>query len=177
VLSLLAFGAAGLLDAAGSAALVVHFRHAVKHDELADHHERRAALVIGVGMVVVGGLTASESIRRLVVGAEAESSALGVVVAGLSIVALSWLAVGKLRLSRRVDSDALEADGLLSAAGAALAAAAIVGATLGTREATAWVDAAAALGIGLAAATYGLVTTVPVWRAGRLRSADRAEPT
>ena len=41
-LVLLAFGFAGLFDAAGSLALVLHFRHALHHEAISEKHERVA---------------------------------------------------------------------------------------------------------------------------------------
>ena len=143
MLSLVAFGGAGLLDAAGSAALVVSFRHALRHDELADHHERRASIIIGVGMITLGVLTIAESIRRLIAGTSGDHAALGVAIAAASIVVLSGLAVAKRRVARDIGSDALRADAHLSAAGAALAAVAVVGASVAS------VDSAAAVVIAM----------------------------
>ena len=54
ILSLVVFGCAGVLDAAGSATLVVHFRHALRHDELAERHERRATLIVSIGLIALG---------------------------------------------------------------------------------------------------------------------------
>jgi divalent metal cation (Fe/Co/Zn/Cd) transporter len=149
VLSLVAFGAAGLLDAAGSVALIVSFRHALRHDELADHHERRASLIIGTGMLVLGVLTILESIRRLVSGHEGDAAALGVVIAAASIVILTGLSIAKRRVARDVGSDALLADANLSAAGAALAAVTVIGASLPS------VDAVAAIVIALGTVRIG----------------------
>ena len=39
---LVAFGLTGVLDALGSATLVVHFRHALRHEAFSDRHERIA---------------------------------------------------------------------------------------------------------------------------------------
>ena len=41
-LVLVAFGATGVLDAAGSATLLVHFRHALRHEAFSAAHERLA---------------------------------------------------------------------------------------------------------------------------------------
>jgi hypothetical protein len=54
---LVAFGKTGLLDAAGSVALVVHFRHALHHEALSERHERVALHVITLGLATVGVTT------------------------------------------------------------------------------------------------------------------------
>ena len=157
VLTLVVFGAAGALDAAGSATLVVHFRHALRHDELAERHERRAALVVSIGLLVLGALTLVESVRRLVSHESGGETALGVLIAAASLVVLPILAVAKQRAGRELGSAALVADGWLSMSGALLAAIALAGATLGSRDEWWWVDPAAAAAIALIAATYGIV--------------------
>ena len=154
VLTLVVFGLAGTLDAVGSAALVVHFRHALRHDELAEQHERRATIIVSVGLMVLGAITVIESVRRLTSGHVGTSTGLGVAVAAAAIVVLATLASIKVRVAREVGSHALEADGYLSASGALLAAVAVVGATLGTH--LSWVDPVAALVIALGAGGVGV---------------------
>lgn len=80
-LVLLAFGCTGLLDAAGSVALVVHFRHALRHEAFSERHERVAFLVVNGGLVVVAVSTAAESLSRLVAKTHSGRSVLGMVVA------------------------------------------------------------------------------------------------
>ena len=157
VLTLVVFGLAGTLDAVGSAALVVHFRHALRHDEFAEHHERRATIIVSVGLMVLGAITVIESARRLAAGTVGTQTRLGVIVAAVAIVVLGVLATIKRRVARDVGSAALEADGYLSASGALLAAVAVVGATVGTRAGLWWVDPVAALVIALGAGGVGLV--------------------
>ncbi|MEY2419670.1 MAG: hypothetical protein QOG90_2350 [Actinomycetota bacterium] len=157
VLTLVVFGLAGTLDAVGSAALVVHFRHAMRHDALAEHHERRATVIVSVGLMTLGGVTVVESARRLASGHVGTSTGLGVAIAGAAIVVLGVLSWIKRRVARAVDSAALLGDGYLSASGALLGAVAVVGATVGTRAGLWWVDPVAALAIALGAAAVGVV--------------------
>ena len=154
LLTLVVFGLAGTLDAIGSAALVVHFRHALRHDELAERHERRAAIIVSAGLMTLGLLTVVESARRLASGHVGTSTGLGVVIAAAAIVVLAVLATLKIRVARDVGSPALRADGYLSGAGALLAVVAVVGATVGTH--VSWVDPVAALVIALAAGGVGV---------------------
>ena len=155
VLTLVVFGLAGILDGIGSAALVVHFRHALRHDELAEHHERRATIIVSAGLIVLGAVTVVESARRLASHSIGSSSGVGVVIAAAAVVVLGGLSIVKQRVGRELDSAALVGDGYLSASGALLAAVAVVGATIGTRAGLWWVDPVAALVIALAAAGLG----------------------
>jgi len=161
VLTLVVFGAAGLLDAAGSAALVAHFRHAIRHEAFSDRHEQIAARVIGTGLVGLGVITATQSIRKLTAASQSSphQSAIGIAIAALSIAVLPMFAATKWRVGRRVGSDALVADGSLSASGAILAALALAGAALGTGNGNGrwWVDPTAALVIAVIVSIYGVI--------------------
>ena len=46
-------------------ALVVHFRHALRHEAFSESHERVALRVVMIGLFAVGGLTAVESARTI----------------------------------------------------------------------------------------------------------------
>jgi divalent metal cation (Fe/Co/Zn/Cd) transporter len=150
-LVLISFGAIGLVDAAGSAALVVHFRHTLRHERTSEAHERAALRVVTAGMSVIGLLTTVESVHRLVAGVGGEAIPAGAVLAGVSVLVLATLAVIKRRLARVVKSQALLADGWLSAMGSLLALVTVFGAALSAAFGRAWLDAAAAAVVGCVA--------------------------
>lgn len=154
-LALVAFGLTGLLDGAGSAVLVVHFRHALAHRVISSAHERLALRVVSIGMIVIGVSTSAESARRLIVNEAGRGSAIGIAIAGASAVVLTLLAVAKARIAEKVSSDALRADGRLSATGGALALIALAGAAFTSRSAPHWIDPAAALCVAIVAAAIG----------------------
>lgn len=150
-LTLIAFGAIGLLDAVGSSALIAHFRHALRHEAISERHERLALRIVTLGMATVGVGTFIDSIVRLAAHGSARSSAGGVVLASVSLVALSVLARRKQAIARRVPSNALHADGWLSAVGAVLAGVTLVGSGLTAAFGWWWLDPVAAMVIGGAA--------------------------
>jgi divalent metal cation (Fe/Co/Zn/Cd) transporter len=86
------------------------------------------------------------------------ASPLGITLSGASIAVLPVLGLNKLRLARSLGSRALRADGVLSAAGAALAAAALAGLALSTGLDLWWADSAAALLIALALVRESVLT-------------------
>jgi divalent metal cation (Fe/Co/Zn/Cd) transporter len=154
---LVAFGAIGFVDAAGSVALVYHFHHAIRHDVLAEHLERIAHRVVVAGLFLVGLGAVVVGLTRLVTGASADSSFLGTGLAAVSLVVLSVLSGRKQRIARRVGSPALRADGRLSAVGAAQAAVACLGTAargLGWTSA----DAVAATIVGVVAMVTAFAT-------------------
>src|SRR4051812_47479166 len=117
-LLLIAFGAVGLLDAAGSAVLVVHFRNALHHEAMSANREQLALVAIACGMTMIALGTAVMSIRRLLDETDVDSSPVGIVITTLSIGALAVLARGKQHVATRVNSRALTADAHVSAMGA-----------------------------------------------------------
>ncbi|MGI8776324.1 MAG: cation transporter [Acidimicrobiales bacterium] len=164
-LVLAAFGFTGLLDAAGSTALVVHFRHALSHDAVSEGHERRAMRVITAGLVLVGTLTAVESARRLVVGVPAAATKPGLALAATSIGVLGVFAIGKNRIAGRIPSRALRADGWLSGTGCLLAVVTVAGTGLASAYGWWWADPVAASAVAFGA----------IWTAGAM-ARDSPDP-
>ena len=149
-LVLVAFGCTGLLDAAGSVALVAHFRHALRHETFSQRHERVAFRVVMGGLVLVACVTAVESVAHLLNPGSPEHSLAGIGVAAASVVALSLLARRKISLGRAIPSQALVADGLLSTMGAVLGFVTVVG-TLLAALGWWWADPVAALVVAIGA--------------------------
>ena len=155
-LVLIAFGCTGLLDAAGSVALVVHFRHALRHETFSERHEHVAFLVVTGGLVVVALATAVESMTRLLTKTHGEQTLLGVGVASVSVVVLALLARRKVALGRAIPSQALFADGLLSTTGAVLAVVTVFG-TLLSALGWWWADPVAALVVAAGALAVAVI--------------------
>jgi divalent metal cation (Fe/Co/Zn/Cd) transporter len=156
-LVLVVFGAAGLLDAAGSVSLMVHFRHALRHEEFSQRHERLALRLVTGGLLAVGGLTAVESGRRLVEGTHPQAAAGGVMVAGASGLVLGSLSRRKRHIAGNIPSRALLADGWLSATGALLAAVTVAGTGLSATLGWWWADPIAAGAVALGAVAIAAV--------------------
>jgi divalent metal cation (Fe/Co/Zn/Cd) transporter len=152
---LVVFGAVGYVDALGSIALAHHFDVGVRHDALEDRFERRAHLIVNVGLVTVGATAVVVSAVRLVIRAHGDASILGAAVAAVSLVALTMLSARKLWLARRVPSAALHSDGLLSMIGAGQAAVALAGVAATRWFGWHWADALAALAVGCVAGALG----------------------
>lgn len=160
-LVLIAFGLTAAIDAAGSWALVLHFRHVRHHDSIDQRRERRAHVIISVGLLVVGIGAVIESVDRLARGRVSHGSTAGAAIAGASIAVLSVLATRKHNLAARLRSRPLRADGNLSATGALLGAVTVVGALV---HGVSWLDPACAAGIGAVAAGSGVFSFASVGR-------------
>jgi len=148
---LVAFGAIGFVDALGSVALVYHFRHALRHDELSERLENIAHRVVVTGLFVVGAGAVIVGVARLVGGSTGGSSGAGTALAAISLVVLTLLSAQKQRLARLVGSDALLADGRLSGVGAMQAGVTLFGTAAASKLHWDWADAVAASLVGLVA--------------------------
>lgn len=151
------FGLVGVFDAAGSAILVGHFGHALRHETISADKERTAHLVVSGGLLAVGVATAVVSTIRLIQAAHSKESFAGTIVAATSIVVLGYLAYRKRSLGRTIPSRALVADGVLSLAGCLTAVATVVGTRLAGGLGWWWVDPVAALCIAAGAIAFGLI--------------------
>ena len=155
-LVLVVFGLTGILDAAGSLTIALHFGDALKNEAFSSVKERFALRVVSVGLMSIGVVTMIESIRRLVIRSHATQSPVGVGIAIASIVVLTVLTARKRVVARRLQSAALMADSWLSATGSGLAVLTVVGATLSTHASLYWVDPVCALAIALVAGAVGV---------------------
>ena len=127
---LIAFGRVGVFDAAGSAALVVHFAtHFDTFRSLKCMSASRERVVVS-GRLIVCVATTIASGLRVAERAHANESVGGIVVSAASIAGLGVPAARKRRLAHRVPSRALLADSWLSLVGCLTEICAVVGTTL-----------------------------------------------
>jgi divalent metal cation (Fe/Co/Zn/Cd) transporter len=143
--ALVGFGANSLLDGGASAVLVHRFRHEHLGRGEADSVERLAGYVVGAAMIGVALYLGVSSTNALATHSEPDRSALGTVLAAASVLVFPVLARAKLRLSGPLNSTALRGDGVLSLAGAVLAAATLISLLLEVALDWWWADAVAAL--------------------------------
>lgn len=124
-LALLAFGLDSVIDGSASGILVWRFRLELRRAGRPDHAERLAARAVGTAMLTAAVYVLAQAARSLIAGAHPGQSVPGLVLLAGSLVVLPVLARVKLRLAGQLGSRALRGDGVLSAAGAALAAVAL----------------------------------------------------
>lgn len=144
-IALVAFGADSITDGLASAVLVWRFRRERSAGHDLARIERRAAQVVGAILILIGIYVATSAIVALASHAAPERSPAGLVLTAVSVLALPALARAKLRLAGPLQSAALRGDGILSLAGAALAAVTLASLALGSALGWWWSDAVAAL--------------------------------
>jgi divalent metal cation (Fe/Co/Zn/Cd) transporter len=142
--ALVAFGANSLLDATASGVLVWRFRHEYSGGD-AHTVERRAAILVGVVMTGVGLYLIARAISALGEHHGPDSSAFGVALTAAATLVLPLLARAKIQLAGALNSPGLRGDGVLSLAGAVLAAATLASSLLDTSLDWWWADSVAAL--------------------------------
>jgi divalent metal cation (Fe/Co/Zn/Cd) transporter len=158
--ALVGFGLDSLVDGGASVALVWRFRQEAHGKRPGHELERRAAGVVAVLLALIALYLIACASIALADHSGPSASPVGLVLTGASVLVLPVLGLNKLRLSRSLASQALRADGVLSTAGAALAAAALIGLALSEGLDLWWADSVAALVIAVVLAREGLLT----WR-------------
>jgi divalent metal cation (Fe/Co/Zn/Cd) transporter len=143
--ALVGFGANSILDGSASAVLVWRFRHERLSTAEVDAVERRAALVVGTAMSGVALYLIISATSALATHSVPDRSVVGIVLTAASVCVFPVLARAKLRLAAPLQSRALRGDGVLSLAGAVLAAATLTSLVLDAAFDWWWADAVAAL--------------------------------
>jgi divalent metal cation (Fe/Co/Zn/Cd) transporter len=148
-IALVGFGADSITDGVASAVLVWQFaRERAGTNGDGKNIERRSAQAVGSILLLIGMYVTVEAVFGLVSHSHPDSSAVGVVLTAISLVLLPFLARNKLRLAGVLGSAALRGDGVLSFAGALLAAATLLSLVFDAALGWWWSDAVVALLIG-----------------------------
>ena len=143
--SLVAFGLDSSVEVFASAVVVWELRGA---DRLGEHRALRA---IGAAYILVAVYVLIQALNALRLAAPPESSPIGMVFLGATVLVMSGLGLAKLRVGRRLDSHTVIADGRFSLIDGSLAAAVLIGLTLVALFGWWWADAALAIVISLLA--------------------------
>lgn len=114
--------------------------------EQVERTERRAARIAGILLFALAGYILIDAGRRLVGGgATAETSVVGIVLTGMSLLAMPLLGWAKLRTAKQLGSGALRADAYETITCAWLSLTALSGLLLNAALGWAWADPVAAL--------------------------------
>jgi divalent metal cation (Fe/Co/Zn/Cd) transporter len=156
--ALIGFGADSIVDGTASAVLVWRFNAERSGASHADAVEQRAARLVGAILVLIGLYLAVAAVVSLANHSRPDSTAVGAVLTAASVLVLPVIAKAKLRLAKQLDSTALHGDGVLSLAGAALAAATLISLLLDSTFGWWRTDAIAALLIAATLLREGSLT-------------------
>ena len=143
--ALLGFGINVALDLLASSILVWRFRGEAGGASQSEETETKATRGVAFTLLAAGLYIAFQAARSLLTQAASGASPVGTGISVLSVFILPPLAAGKLRLAAQLQNVALRGDGILTAVGAFLAAATLLGVLLNTRLGWWWADPCAAL--------------------------------
>jgi divalent metal cation (Fe/Co/Zn/Cd) transporter len=155
-LALVGFGLDSVIDSAASVVLVWRFRVEGLRPHHAQRVERIAARAVGITLMVIALYIVAGSAHALAGGSSPETSAVGVVLAAISVIVLPTVAVWKIRLAGRLNSRALRGDGILTGAGAVLALVTLLAIVADNAFGWWWSDAVAAILIAAFLASEGV---------------------
>ena len=156
--ALLGFGANSILDGAASAVVIWRFGGGRAHRPDALAAERRAVLAVSVVMVGVALYVGAAAISAIAERASPARSVVGIVLTAASTLVLPVLARAKFGFAVQLRSAALRGDGVLSLAGAVLAAATLISLIAHAALGWWWADSVAALVIAVMLLGEGLRT-------------------
>lgn len=161
--SLVGFGLDSGVEVAAALALAWRLRQERRGGCMADV-DRRATRLIALAFAALAGYVGVEAAGQLVGGQPPDASAVGILIAGLSLAVMPALARAKARLAPALGSRAVAAEARQTMLCAALSAVLLVGLGLNAVLGWWWADPLAGLGI---AALAG-VEAVRTWRADSL---------
>jgi divalent metal cation (Fe/Co/Zn/Cd) transporter len=161
--SLVGFGLDSAIEVSAALALAWRLRQE-RRDDCTQPSDRVAVRLIAGSFALLAVGVAVEAVRDLAAGHEPEASAVGIVVATLSLLAMPVLARAKQRLAPVLGSAAVVADARQTALCALLSGVLLVGLAANAVASWWWADPLAGLGIAALAAREAAHT----WRAEAL---------
>ena len=120
-----------------------------------EERERRALRLIAVSFFALAVYVVAEAARDLLAGSEAGESAVGIVLAAVSLIVMPMLAFAKRRVGRRLGNPVVVADATETKLCAYLSAILLVGLALNASIGWWWADPLAALAIAALAVREG----------------------
>lgn len=145
--ALTGFGIDSVIEVTSGALLWWRLRAELGSAPLGPRVERRAARGAGFLLLLLGVYIITDSARLLSTGSRPESSPVGIVLTGLSLIVMPLLARAKLRVAASLGSGALRADAHEIIVCAWLSATTLLGLGLNAVVGWWWADPVAALGM------------------------------
>lgn len=155
-IALIGFGADSYVEVFAGAVILWRLSKERLGEEASEQAERRALRLIAVTFFLLAAGVLVESVRKLVSGEAPSESAVGLVLAVVSLVVMPLLARAKREVGRRIGSQALLADAAETELCVWLSVILLAGLGLNSLFGWWWADPVAALGIVFFAVREGL---------------------
>ncbi len=154
--ALLSFGLDSGIESLSASVIVWRLCAERADPERAEHAERRALRLIACAFFVLAAWVTQDALRSLVGGDRPDSSIVGIVLTGSSLLVMPVLARAKRRVGTAMASRAVESDSRQTSACVYLSAVVLSGLVLNSLFGWWWADPAAALGVVVFVVREGL---------------------
>jgi divalent metal cation (Fe/Co/Zn/Cd) transporter len=141
-IALVGWAMGSVIEGTASVIVIWRFTGDRTHD---DNAERRAQRAVAVSFFVLAPYIAVEALRDLLMGRHADSSTVGIIVTGLSVIGMPILGMAKRRYGKQLNSGATSGEGTQNLICAAQAGAVLVSLTVNAITSVSWLDPAIAL--------------------------------
>jgi divalent metal cation (Fe/Co/Zn/Cd) transporter len=151
-IALLGFGVDSVVETVSGIILIWRLRAEARgtaDKEEIERVERRAERLVGVAFLLLAAYVTIEAVSALAQGERPDASLVGVLITGLSIPVMLWLAAAKRRAGRELGSRALIADAMQTQACWYLSVVTLAGLALNAVAGAWWADPVAGLGVAL----------------------------
>jgi divalent metal cation (Fe/Co/Zn/Cd) transporter len=145
--ALIGFAVDSFVESISAAVLIWRLRVEQRSPQRADHVEQRALRLIGMAFLALATVVGIESVRSLVAGDQPDTSIIGIVLTGTSLIVMPVLARAKRRTGLELGDRSVTADSAQTRACAYLSAAVLAGLALNASLGWWWADPIAALGV------------------------------
>lgn len=153
--ALVGFGVDSGVELVAAVLIAVRLRAAIRAGAVDERKEHRALRFVALTFFALGGFILFESVREIVADAKPAKSLIGIVLTGISIVTMSFLAAAKHRTGRAMNSRLIVADAAETRLCVWLSVTTFVGLVAYALLGWTWLDAAAGLFIALFALNEG----------------------
>lgn len=143
-IALVGFGLDSVIETASAVILLWRLRQTGESEEAAEH---RAVKLVGISFFVLAAYVTWEAVSALMLQEAPQTSLVGIILAGVSLIVMPILGRAKARLAREMGSRALAADSQETMACAYLSATLLGGLLANALFGWWWADPVAALGI------------------------------
>lgn len=157
--SLVGFGVDSGIEVAAATVVLVRLLAELRGGEPDEAKERRALKFIAITFFVLAAYVVFEGARDLITGEEPSLSVVGIVITGLSIVIMPWLAHAKRKAGEQMGSKLVIADAAETKLCAWLSVSTFVGLVAFAVFGLAWIDAVA----GFVIAVFAIIEGKEAW--------------
>ncbi len=109
-IALIGFGADSFIESISGSVMIWRFTQRTVSEEEEERIEKKAARLVGYSFFLLGAYILFESLRDLYLQEGPEPSAIGIMIAVLSLIIMPWLAHSKRKVGKLLNSKSLIAD-------------------------------------------------------------------